>query len=162
MAKDTLRNLSDTSECTINIISEHFIEAANATAIDAPHGTSEWSLTGLTPAPSSFVQPSRVKEAIFSVEGKLASTQEFESKATKGKKTGVLAVVEGLRFWVREDAVNEERNLVDPAVLKPMSRLGGITYARCAEGLEIPRPKWDEKKEEADEKGLVKEHAGDL
>lgn len=49
------------------------------------------------------------------MEGKLFSTQEFESRATPGKKTGVLAIVEGTRFWVREDALNEDRNLIDPA-----------------------------------------------
>ena len=62
------------------------------------------------------VKASRVKEAVFSVEGKLESTKEFESRATPGKKTGVLAVIEGIRFWVREDAINEDRNLIDPAV----------------------------------------------
>ena len=67
-AKDSLQNLVDSGECVINIISEHFIEAANATAIDLPYGTSEWSATGLTPASSTLVKPSRVKEAVFSVE----------------------------------------------------------------------------------------------
>lgn len=117
-AKDSLKNLSDTGECTINIISEHFVEAANATSINAPFGVSEWAITGLTPAPSKTVKPSRVKEAIFSVEGKLESTREFESKnpATPGKKTGVLAIVEGTRFWAREDAINGDKNIIDPAV----------------------------------------------
>jgi flavin reductase (DIM6/NTAB) family NADH-FMN oxidoreductase RutF len=115
-AKDSLRNLSETGECVINIISEHFIEAANATSINAPYGESEWAITGLTPAPSSTVKADRVKEAVFSVEGKLESTREFESRATKGKKTGVLAIIEGTRFWVREDAINEDKNLIDPAV----------------------------------------------
>ncbi|KAL8842204.1 MAG: hypothetical protein Q9170_000610 [Blastenia crenularia] len=141
-AKDTLVNLAAIKECTINIISEHFIEAANATSINAPYGTSEWDLTGLTPAPCTDVKCSRVKESIFSVEGKLFSTQEFESRATPGKKTGVLAIVEGVRFWVRGDALNEEKNLVDPAILRPMSRLGGIMYGRTVEGCEIPRPSW--------------------
>ncbi|KAL8761902.1 MAG: hypothetical protein Q9184_002006 [Pyrenodesmia sp. 2 TL-2023] len=100
-AKDTLANLAATKECTINIISEHFIEAANATSINAP------------------LKCSRVKEAIFSAEGNLFSTQEFESRATPGKKTGVLAIVEGVRFWMREVALNEDKNLVDPAILRP-------------------------------------------
>ena len=100
----------------INIISEHFIEAANACSINAPHGISEWSLSGLHPAPCSVVQPARVRDAIFSVEAKLVETREFESRSTPGKKTGVLAVVEGLRFWVREDAINETQDFVDPAV----------------------------------------------
>ncbi|SMQ54564.1 unnamed protein product [Zymoseptoria tritici ST99CH_1A5] len=154
-AKDTLKNLLESKECTINIISEHYLEAANATSVNAPFGVSEWALTGLTPAESSQVKPSRVKEAVFSVEGKLMNTQEFESRATAGKKTGVLAVIEGVRFWAREDAINEEKNLIDPAVLRPIARLGGITYSRVLSGIEIPRPDWEEMKKDAEPAGLV-------
>ncbi|KUJ21089.1 flavo protein-like protein oxygenase [Mollisia scopiformis] len=143
-AKDSLKNLVESGECVINIISEHFIEAANSTSVNAPYGESEWTLSGLTPAPSKTVKASRVKEAVFSIEGKLDFTKEYESKATPGKKTGVLAVIEGTRFWVREDALNEEKNLIDPAVLRAMSRLGGITYARVLEGMELLRPDWQE------------------
>ncbi len=41
-------------------------------------------------------------------------------------------------------------------ILRPMSRLGGITYGRLLEGIEIPRPDWDEFKPEADAAGLTK------
>ena len=102
------------------------------------------------------MKASRVKEAVFSIEGKLQSTQEFESRATPGKKTGVLAIVEGVRFWVREDAINEERNVIDPGILRPMSRLGGIMYGRTVEGCEIPRPDFAEKEKEGETEGLVK------
>ena len=139
-AKDSLRNLTESGECVINMISENYIEAANSCAIDMPYGMSEWSASGLTPAPSKEVKASRVKEAIFSIEGRLMSTQEFESRVTPGKKTGVMALIEGVRFWVREDAINESRDLIDPAVLRPIARLGGITYARVNDGFEIPRP----------------------
>lgn len=155
-AKDTLRNLIDTGECVINIISEHFIEAANATSINAPYGISEWALTGLHPAPCTDVKASRVKEAVFSIEGKLMDTKEFESRGTPGKKTGVLAIIEGVRFWVREDAINEDRNIIDPGILRPMSRLGGITYARTVEGLEIPRPEFGEATKPEETKPLIK------
>lgn len=104
----------------INIISEHFIEAANATSVNAPYGISEWALTGLHSAPCTTVKASRVKESIFSIEGKLVETKEFESRATPGKKTGVLAIIEGVRFWAREDAINEEGNLIDPGVSIPI------------------------------------------
>lgn len=148
-AKDTLKNLSETGECTLNIISEHMIEAANACSINSPYGISEWAITGLTPGKCENVKCSRVMESIFSVECKLMDTKEFESRSTPGKKTGVLAIVEGVRFWVREDAVNKDRNLIDPAILAPVSRLGGITYGRTVEGVEIPRPDWDETKSKA-------------
>lgn len=138
------------------MISEHFIEAANATSINAPYGVSEWAISGLHPAPCSTVKASRVKEAVFSIEGKLIETKEFESKATPGKKTGVLAIIEGTRFWAREDAVNEDRNLIDPAVLRPISRLGGITYGTTSHGMEIPRPDFEETKTAGKLDDLVK------
>ena len=152
-----MRNLSESGECTINIISEHMIEAANATSINAPYGVSEWALTGLTPAAFTNVRCSRVKESVFSIEGKLMETKEFESRETKGKKTGVLAIIEGVRFWVREDALNEEKNIIDPAVLRPMSRLGGIMYGRTVEGIEIPRLQFDEAVKDGGKEALIKE-----
>lgn len=156
-AKDTLRNLIESEECVINMVGEHYIEAANACAIDLPYGVSEWSATGLTPEPCDVVKASRVKEAVFAVEGKLIETKEFESRVQKGKKTGVLALIEGVRFWVREDAVDAELSLIDPGVLKPVARFGGIQYARVMDGFEIVRPvaKEEIKKGKLDE-GLLK------
>ena len=154
-AKDSLKNLVDTGECVINVVSEHFVEAANYTSINAPYGVTEWAASGLHPVPCSVVKASRVKEAVFSIEGKLMETKEFESRATPGKKTGVLAIIEGVRFWVREDALNEERNLIDPNVLRPISRLGGITYGRSTELFELPRPDFDSEKKAGKLDGLV-------
>lgn len=145
-AKDTLKNLLETKEAVINIISEDYIEAANFTSINAPEGVSEWSFSGLTPEKSKMVRPDRVKEAVFSVEVKLVETREWTSKNpdTPGKKTGVTALLEGVNFWVREDAIDAQGVLIDPAVLKPVSRLGGITYARTTQAFELPRPDYNE------------------
>ncbi|EHA53104.1 flavoprotein oxygenase [Pyricularia oryzae 70-15] len=143
-AKDTVRHLSETGECVINIISESFVEAANATSVNAPHGVSEWDISGLTPVRDcETVKPPRVGEAIFSVEGKVESLREFQSKSTPGKTSGTMAVIEGTRFWVREDAINAERDLIDPKVLRPISRLGGITYGRTTEAFELTRPDFE-------------------
>ncbi|KAH7066782.1 flavoprotein-like protein oxygenase [Paraphoma chrysanthemicola] len=145
-AKDTLKNLLETKECVINIITEEYVEAANFTSINAPAGISEWSFSGLHGEKSTHVKPDRVKEAIFSIEGKLVSTTEWTSKnpQTPNKKTGVTAFIEGVNFWVREDAIDEQGVLVDPAVLKPISRLGGITYGRTTQAFELTRPDYDE------------------
>ena len=98
-------------------------EAANACSVNAPYGISEWALTGLHPAACKHVKASRVEEAIFSVEGKLLETKEYESRATPGKKTGVLAIIEGVNFWAREDALNEDKNQLDPAVSSPCAEV---------------------------------------
>ncbi|KAJ5161952.1 hypothetical protein N7492_007344 [Penicillium capsulatum] len=141
-AKDTLKNLNETRECVINIISEHFVEAANATAINAPYGVSEWETSGLTQAPTSVVRPARVKESVLAIEAKLVETKEFESRAVPGKKSSVLAIVEGVRFWAREDAIDPDQSVLDLKVLKPVSRLGGISYGRTTDAIEIPRPQF--------------------
>lgn len=68
-------------------------------------------------------------------------------------------VVLGVNFHVREDALNEEGNIIDPAVLKPVSRLGGITYGRTTSGFELPRPEFKKEVENEEVKGLVKPKA---
>ena len=140
--KDTCRNVLETGECVINIISEWFAEAANYTSVNAPAGVSEWELSGLTPVPSRLVKPARVKESAFAIEAKLVAHHEWTSPGS-GKTTGVTCLFQGVNFWVREDVVNEEGNMIDPVKLKPLSRLGGISYGRTTEGFELPRPDWE-------------------
>ncbi|KAI0114851.1 hypothetical protein F4814DRAFT_417310 [Daldinia grandis] len=143
--KDTLRNILDSGECVVSVVGEDFLEAANATSVDAPYGASEWHVSGLTAVHDTVdVKAPRVGEAVFSVECRLESVREFESRAVPGRKTGCLVILEGTRFWVREDAVDAERSSIDPAVLRPVSRLGGITYARVTEAVEIQRPRFGE------------------
>jgi flavin reductase (DIM6/NTAB) family NADH-FMN oxidoreductase RutF len=149
--KNTLKNILETKECTVNMINEHMVEynhlfksladnrAANFCSIDAPHGVSEWALSGLTPLPSRKVKPSRVGESMFTIECKLMNHQEFHN--SYGENTGAMVVLEGVWFHVREDAfTNEDQNVLREEVLKPISRLGGITYGRVIHGFEIPRP----------------------
>jgi flavin reductase (DIM6/NTAB) family NADH-FMN oxidoreductase RutF len=140
--KDTQRNLVETGECVINILSDHFVEAANATSLDIPHGTSEWALSGLTPQNSSTVAPKRVQEAIFSIEGKLLEMKslDYHGHAEEGKPTGALAIIEAKRFWAREDALDEGQENLDLDILRPVVQLGGISYARVRETFELPRP----------------------
>lgn len=133
-AKHTLLNLHETGECVINVISEHFVEAANATSVNAPYGASEWAVSGLTPAyDCETVRPARVREAVFSVEARLESAREFESRSRPGSKSATLVVVEGTRFWVREDAINEERNIIDPAVSLDVLDLYKVAFGAALE-----------------------------
>lgn len=50
--KDSAQNIRDTKEFTVNIISEPWIEQANACSIDCPPEISEWDISGLTKEPS--------------------------------------------------------------------------------------------------------------
>lgn len=145
--KDTLANLVATGECTINIISAPWIDAANYCSIDAPPDVDEWALSGLTPAPTDVVAAPRVAESVFAVEARLCFRQEFTSPRT-GRRSGTLVGVEGVRFWAREDAL--VGGVLDLAVLNPISRLGGITYATTSHLFELPRPRFDDERAKDD------------
>lgn len=123
--KDTLRNLEETGECCINIVSEHTIEAMNATSIDAPAGISEWALSGLSPKPCTTVKPPRVQESVFSIEGRLSEIVEYKTSRDPVGQHGKLAIIEGTRFWAREDAIDEDRKHLALDVLRPIGQLGG-------------------------------------
>ncbi|ANB12863.1 hypothetical protein AWJ20_1141 [Sugiyamaella lignohabitans] len=140
--KDTAANILETKELTINIISEWFVEAANYCSTNAPTDVDEWKLSGLTPLASSKVKPEHVAESAFSVEAKLIHSHEWTSKVT-GNPSGTLVLVEGVNFHVREDVINEQRNIIDPVKLQSVSRLGGITYGRTTSGYELLRPDFD-------------------
>lgn len=137
-------------------MTNYYDRAANYTSINAPYDIDEWKMTGLTPKPSRHVKAPHVGEAMFSIEAKLVSAHDWTSPTT-GKKTGCTVFVEGVNFHIREDAWVEGREgqLIDPIKLKPISRLGGITYARSTTGFELPRPDYGEEIEKDEIKGLL-------
>lgn len=138
--KDSCKNVLETKELTVNLISEWFVEAANYTCINSPHGVDEWKLSGLTPVASELVRAPLVAESAFSMEAKLVSSQNWVSQKNPGAVSGTMVIVEAVRFHVREDMVNAEKNFMDMSKLKPVSRLGGNMYARSTDGFELGRP----------------------
>ncbi|OJZ90835.1 hypothetical protein ASPFODRAFT_125580 [Aspergillus luchuensis CBS 106.47] len=141
--KDTYRNLKETGECVINTVSEGMIEAVNATSIDAPYGVSEWEVSGLGKAPSSTVKAARVKESVFSVEGKVVDVKEFEAHKP-GMSSPAVVLIQATRFWVQEGAADEEFSHIDLEKLRPVAQLGGVSYGRIPSTFERPRKKWDD------------------
>lgn len=140
--KDTQKNLEETGECVLNIVSEHMIDAVNATSLDAPYGLSEWDISGLHQKPSATVKPARVHESTFSIEAKLIEMVDYKTSARPSGPHGKLAIIEGTRFWVREDALDAEQRKIDLEVLRPVGQLGGIAYSRITDTFELARSNW--------------------
>ncbi|KIW00491.1 uncharacterized protein PV09_08012 [Verruconis gallopava] len=136
---DSLRNVMDTKECCISVVSDSFIEAANATSINTPPHISEWSLSGLHPKQSKIVKPPHTAESAFSIELKYHSHQDIISPK-KGVRTATLVLLEAVLFHVREDSIDKNRSTVDISKLRPVWRGGGITYGTSFQGFELPRP----------------------
>ncbi|EIN14335.1 hypothetical protein PUNSTDRAFT_110446 [Punctularia strigosozonata HHB-11173 SS5] len=139
-AKDTARNIAATKGFTVNIISEPFVENANVSSVEAPETVSEWPLSGLTKEPSVHVKPARVRESAFSMECELFQNVEIVHPES-GQTTCNLILGLVKCIHVRQDVLNE-KGLVDPAKLQPVSRLGDISYARLGDPFRISRPTW--------------------
>ena len=133
--KDTLRNVEETGEFVINVVSDAISAAANAASAEVPPEVSEFMLSGLTPIPSEAVRPSRVAESPAQMECKLL--QVIYTGHAPG--SGVIVLGEVVRFHVREDLVEDFR--VDPAGLDAVGRMAGNTWVRTRERMELIRPK---------------------
>jgi flavin reductase (DIM6/NTAB) family NADH-FMN oxidoreductase RutF len=133
--KDTLRNVEETGEFVVNIVSEAISAAANASSADVPPGVDEFVLAGLTAIASDAVRPPRVAESPAQMECKLMQVI-YTNRAPGG---GVIVLGEVVRFHVREDLVEDFR--IDPAGLNAVGRMAGNTWVRTGDRFELIRPK---------------------
>jgi flavin reductase (DIM6/NTAB) family NADH-FMN oxidoreductase RutF len=133
--KDTLRNVEETGEFVVNVVSEAIAAAANATAAEVPPDVDEFVLSGLTPQASDVVRPARVAESPAQMECKLLQII-YTSREPGG---GVIVLGKIVRFHVRRELVADFR--VDPAGLDAVGRMAGNTWARTRDRIELIRPK---------------------
>ncbi len=133
--KDTLRNVEETGEFVVNVVSEAISAAANAAAADVGPEVNEFQLAGLTAIASEAVRPARVAEAPAQIECKLLQVI-YTSHVSGG---GVIVLGEIVRIHVREDL--EENFRVDPAGLDAVGRMAGNTWVRTRDRIELIRPK---------------------
>ena len=129
--KDTLRNIRETQEFVVNVVSEPLLDAMVRTAGEWPRGVSEFGPAGLTPAPSERVRPPYVAESPLQLECRL------HREIALGNS--ILVVGEVVLARVRDDVMTDGR--VDPAKLAPVGRLGGELYAPLGPVLKRARPK---------------------
>ncbi len=134
--KDTARNIIDTGEFVVNLVSDALAEAMNTTAIDAPPGVSEFGLAGLTPVESTQVSVPRIAQSPVS----------FECVNHSAIFTGpqqLLVIGRILAVHIEDRFVlNAERGHVDTPALGLLGRGFGTTYIRSHDTFEMVRPKW--------------------
>ncbi len=131
--KDTFRNIQDTGEFVVNIVTEELAHAMNDTAGEWDYAVNEFDRAGVTPAPSIDVKPPRVAESPIAVE--LKSTQIIPVDNTH--YTLILGRV--VRFHIREDLLRPN-GLIDATLLQPLARIGGDEYATIHQVFEMKRP----------------------
>ena len=133
--KDTLRNVEQTGEFVINIVSDSIAVAANATAADVGPEVDEFLLAGLTAIPSEVVRAPRVAESPAQFECKLLQIV-FTGQ---GQGAGVVVLGQIVRMHV---AAHLEHNFrIDPAGLDAVGRMAGNTWVHTRERFDLERPK---------------------
>jgi len=132
--KDTLRNIRETGEFVVNIVTFATSEAMNLTSGEYESTINEFEVAKLNTRPSQVVQPPQVAESPVSFECKLERIIDFGSEPPSG------SLVIGAIVCVHiEDEVLKEGQL-DPNSLDLIGRMGGMQYSRTAERFEMKRP----------------------
>jgi flavin reductase (DIM6/NTAB) family NADH-FMN oxidoreductase RutF len=133
--KDTLRNVLETRQFVVNMVTEELVERMNMTADPLPNGISEFTHAGLTPAPSIKVLPPRVAESPVQFECELVHHYEVENHKSGG---AVLLVGRVVMFHVSEGLIDEKFH-IDMEKYRPVARLAGSGYSALGNIFSIKR-----------------------
>jgi flavin reductase (DIM6/NTAB) family NADH-FMN oxidoreductase RutF len=138
--KDTLRNIEETGEFVVNIVSEDIAQQMNLCAPEYPAETDEFEVSGLTPAPSELVKPPRVAESRINMECRLHQVVHVSPQPLGGS----LVMGEVLRFHIADALFSDFK--IDQDQLHAIGRLGGPTYVRTTDRFDMQRPKYERPK----------------
>ncbi|MQA91946.1 MAG: flavin reductase family protein [Gemmatimonas sp.] len=134
-AKDTLRNIREIGTFCVNIVTEHHLEAMNISSGDHPPEVDEFQVAGAGMAEAEVVSAPYVAgcPAVFE-----CSVRE-EVALSEAGNVFVIAQVVAIRLS-NDLPLLAGSFFVDPEVLRPVSRLGGESYAKLGTVQSIARP----------------------
>ncbi len=135
--KDTLRNVRETGDFVINIVSRAMAERVNQASAPYPAAVDEFDVTGFTRVPSTVVRPPRVGESPASLECRVFQIVPHGS----GPQHATWVIAEVLVLHVADDLIGED-GLPDTARVNPAARMGRAEWAHVtAENMFVlPRP----------------------
>lgn len=134
-AKDTLRNIRETKEFVVNVVTYELAEAMNLTSGEYAAEVNEFELARVTPQPSKIVRPPRVGESPVSFECKLHQSLDFSPAPTSSS----LVIGEVVSIYIND--ANLKDGKLDGNSLDLIGRMGGLQYTRTAQRFEMVRPK---------------------
>jgi flavin reductase (DIM6/NTAB) family NADH-FMN oxidoreductase RutF len=134
--KDSLRNIEETGDFVVNVVTQQLAIAANETATDYPRELDEFAEVGLEREPSALVRPPRVAGSPVSLECRAVGYYPFGT----GRRASTVVFGRVVRMAISESVLAGGR--VDVRLLQPVARLGGPTWATLGEVLTIHRKKY--------------------
>jgi flavin reductase (DIM6/NTAB) family NADH-FMN oxidoreductase RutF len=133
--KDTLKNVLETKQFVVNMVTEDLVEQMNMTAHPIPSHESEFELAGLTPEPSSKVKPPRIKESPIAMECELVHHYTLEDNKFGGSTIIIGRVV----FFHIDETIMMDDFKINLDTYKPVARLAGAHYSKLGELFSIKR-----------------------
>ncbi len=133
--KDTLRNVRETREFVVNIVTFDLLHPMNVTSGEYDASVNEFELAKVTPLPSTLVRPARVAESPVSFECKLYQTLDFSPAPTSS------SLVIGEVVFIHINDAHIKNGKLDRNSLDLIGRMGGIQYTRTTDRIELARPK---------------------
>jgi flavin reductase (DIM6/NTAB) family NADH-FMN oxidoreductase RutF len=133
--KDTLRNIRETGEFVVNVVTEATVGAANITSTEFPSDIDEFVAAHLTPVPSVVVKPPRVAESPINFECRLNQIVTISDEPGGGS----LVIGTIVYVHVRDDVLQGEYR-IDPDALGAVGRMAGADYARTTDRFTLQRP----------------------
>jgi flavin reductase (DIM6/NTAB) family NADH-FMN oxidoreductase RutF len=128
--KDTARNIIDTGEFVVNIVTEELIPSMHATSSECAPDFSEVDALQLAILPSQDVRPPRLEASPIGLECRLDRVLEL------GRLQNALVFGEIVRFHISDMLYDNGK--VDSERLRPAARLAGRKYAKLGEVLQMP------------------------
>lgn len=122
--KDTLRNIRETGEFVINIVTRAMAERVNQASAPYPFEVDEFDMVGLTRLPSTVVKPPRVAESPAHLECRVFQIVPHGS----GPQHSTWVIGEVLVAHI-DDAYLAADGLPDTAKLDPAARLGRTEWS---------------------------------
>ena len=133
--KDTLRNVRETKEFVVNVVTYDLLQQMNITSGEYDSSVNEFELARLTPQPSKVVRPPRVGESPVSFECTLHQILDFSNAPTSS------SLVIGRIVAIHIDDAHIKEGRIDRDSLDLIGRMGGMQYCRTTERVELERPK---------------------
>lgn len=134
MRRDTLDNVTEVGEFTINIVTAEVVEAMNATAASFEAGVDEFEAAGLTQVASSMIRPPMVGECKANIECVVTDIVDIGDP----QRGNGLVIGEAVAFHVDESLLDGTR--VDQSELKAVGRHAGNTYSNATDLFDLERP----------------------
>ncbi len=133
--KDTLRNVRETGEFTVSVVTEDLATLANATSGEFGPEIDEWEAFGIAGAASAVVAPRRVAASPAAFECRVLQVVELGTAALRSNSLVLGRVV---RIHVDDAVLDGTRPR--PDALKLVGRMGGDDWVRTTDRFVLRRP----------------------